>query len=29
VTSLREIDQPLGALGAWTLFSDASGNGQP
>ncbi|MGH2682795.1 MAG: 2-dehydro-3-deoxygalactonokinase [Actinomycetota bacterium] len=29
VTSLEDTDQPLGALGAWTLFSDVSGNGQP
>lgn len=29
VTRLDNIDQPLGALGAWTLFSGASGNGPP
>jgi 2-dehydro-3-deoxygalactonokinase len=28
VTVLKETDQPLGALGAWTLFSEASGDGQ-
>jgi 2-dehydro-3-deoxygalactonokinase len=28
VTTLDDIDQPVGALGAWTLFSDASGNGR-
>lgn len=29
VTALEESKQPLGALGAWTLFSEASGNGGP
>jgi 2-dehydro-3-deoxygalactonokinase len=29
VTALEDTDQPLGALGAWALFSDASGEGRP
>jgi 2-dehydro-3-deoxygalactonokinase len=29
VTALDDTDQPLGALGAWILFSDVSGNGEP
>jgi 2-dehydro-3-deoxygalactonokinase len=29
VTTLENTDRPLGAIGAWTLFSDASENGPP
>lgn len=29
VTDLQEVDQPVGALGAWTLFSEASVDGRP
>ena len=29
VTALESIDEPIGALGAWTLFSDAAGDGAP
>jgi len=29
VTTLEHIDEPVGALGAWTLFAEASGNGRP
>jgi 2-dehydro-3-deoxygalactonokinase len=29
VTALEYTDQPLGALGAWAMFSDASGDGRP
>jgi 2-dehydro-3-deoxygalactonokinase len=29
VTMLENIDEPVGALGAWTLYSDASGDGRP
>ncbi|MGH2662378.1 MAG: 2-dehydro-3-deoxygalactonokinase [Actinomycetota bacterium] len=29
VTAIEYMDQPLGALGAWAMFSDASGDGGP
>jgi 2-dehydro-3-deoxygalactonokinase len=28
VTELKSVDAPVGALGAWTLYSDASGDGR-
>jgi 2-dehydro-3-deoxygalactonokinase len=29
VTTLQDVEQPVGAIGAWSLFSDASGDGRP